>query len=159
MGGRKGLIDTAIKTAETGYIQHQPVKVLKDVMVDYDGTVQNSLGDVLQFIYREDGMNGDYIERQCIETFHLSDLKFKHNYWVNVTDPAGRFLSGVLQVSIDDSSLELQARLDKEYTQLLEDCKIIREDTWQHPSLFACQPSMPCTKYCPDLSHQPVQGK
>ena len=37
------------------------------------------------------------------------------------TDPAGGFLPGVLQVGIDDSSLELQARLDEEYAQLLED--------------------------------------
>ncbi|KAH9075609.1 beta and beta-prime subunits of DNA dependent RNA-polymerase [Lactarius deliciosus] len=127
MAGREGLIDTAVKTAETGYIQRRLVKALEDVMVNYDGTVRNSLGDVLQFIYGEDGMDGAFIERQRIETFHLSDREFEHNYRVDVTDPAGGFLPGVLQVGIDDSSLELQARLDEEYAQLLEDRRILRE--------------------------------
>ena len=36
MGGREGLIDTAVKTAETGYIQRRLVKALEDVMVKYD---------------------------------------------------------------------------------------------------------------------------
>lgn len=54
MAGREGLIDTAVKTAETGYIQRRLVKALEDVMVAYDGTVRNSLGDVVQFVYGED---------------------------------------------------------------------------------------------------------
>ncbi|KAH9003611.1 hypothetical protein EDB84DRAFT_1608231 [Lactarius hengduanensis] len=76
MAGREGLIDTAVKTAETGYIQRRLVKALEDMMVNYNGTVQNSLGDVLQFIYREDGMDSAFIKRQHIETFHLSDREF-----------------------------------------------------------------------------------
>lgn len=127
MAGREGLIDTAVKTAETGYIQRRLVKALEDVMVNYDGTVRNSLGDVLQFVYGEDGMDGAFIERQRIETFHLNNREFEHNYRVDVTDPAGGFLPGVLQVGIDDSSLELQARLDEEYAQLLEDRRTLRE--------------------------------
>lgn len=42
MGGREGLIDTAVKTAETGYIQRRLMKALEDVMVKYDQTVRNS---------------------------------------------------------------------------------------------------------------------
>ena len=42
MGGREGLIDTAVKTAETGYIQRRLIKALEDVMVKYDGTVRTS---------------------------------------------------------------------------------------------------------------------
>jgi len=40
MGGREGLIDTAIKTAETGYIQRKLMKAMESVMVNYDGTVR-----------------------------------------------------------------------------------------------------------------------
>ncbi|KAL0377704.1 UNVERIFIED_CONTAM: DNA-directed RNA polymerase II subunit RPB1 [Sesamum radiatum] len=57
MGGREGLIDTAVKTSETGYIQRRLVKAMEDIMVKYDGTVRNSLGDVIQFLYGEDGMD------------------------------------------------------------------------------------------------------
>lgn len=64
MGGREGLIDTAVKTAETGYIQRRLVKALEDVKVCYDGTVRNSGGDILQFTYGEDGMDGAAMEKQ-----------------------------------------------------------------------------------------------
>jgi DNA-directed RNA polymerase II subunit RPB1 len=127
MAGREGLIDTAVKTAETGYIQRRLVKALEDVSVCYDGTVRNSLGDLVQFVYGEDGMDGAFIERQNIETFALGDVDFEHNYRVDVTDPQGGFLPGVLQVGLDDSSLDLQAKLDQEFVQLVEDRRTLRE--------------------------------
>ena len=127
MAGREGLIDTAIKTAETGYIQRRLVKALEDVMVCYDGTVRNSLGDIIQFTYGEDGMDGAFIERQSITTFHLSNAAFERMYRVDVTDPKHGFKPGVLQVGLDDSSLELQHLLDEEYAQLTEDRRELRE--------------------------------
>ena len=51
------LIDTAVKTAETGYIQHGFANALEDIMVNYNGTVWSSFGDVPQVIYEEDGMD------------------------------------------------------------------------------------------------------
>lgn len=42
MGGREGVIDTAVKTADTGYISRRLMKALEDVMVKYDGTVRTS---------------------------------------------------------------------------------------------------------------------
>jgi DNA-directed RNA polymerase II subunit RPB1 len=56
MTGCEGLIDTAVKTAETGYIQHCLVKALEDIMVCYDGTMRNTLGDLIQLVYGEDGI-------------------------------------------------------------------------------------------------------
>jgi len=94
VAGREGLIDTAVKTAETGYIQCHLVKALEDVMVCYDGMVRNSLGDLIQFVYGKDGMDGAFIEKQTIETFALNDREFEHNYRVDVTDPSGGFLLG-----------------------------------------------------------------
>lgn len=126
MAGREGLIDTAVKTAETGYIQRRLVKALEDVAVCYDGTVRNSLGDLIQFIYGEDGMDGAFIERQNIKTFGINNREFEHRYRVDVTDPKGGFLPGVLQVGIDDSSLELQQKLDEEYDQLSQDRMLLR---------------------------------
>ena len=127
MVGPDRLIDTAVKTAETGYIQRRLVKALEDVMVCYDDTVSNSLGDLIQFNYGEDGMDGAFIEKQSIETFGLSNREFEHNYRVDVTDPAGGFMANVLQAGTDDSSLELQAKLDEEYGRLVEDRKLLRE--------------------------------
>lgn len=46
MGGREGLIDTAVKTAETGYIQRRLVKALEAVSAKYDGTLRNQNNQV-----------------------------------------------------------------------------------------------------------------
>ncbi|KAF7974929.1 hypothetical protein HWV62_10969 [Athelia sp. TMB] len=151
MAGREGLIDTAVKTAETGYIQRRLVKALEDVMVCYDGTVRNSLGDLIQFVYGEDGMDGAFIERQNIDTFNLSHKEFEHNYRVDVTDPAGGFLPGVLQVGLDDSSLELQVKLDEEFNQLVADRKMLREFIFPR-----ADPSNP--HYLPVNLHRIVQN-
>ncbi len=45
-GGREGLVDTAVKTAETGYMQRRLVKSLEDLVLHYDNTVRNSSNEV-----------------------------------------------------------------------------------------------------------------
>lgn len=62
MGGREGLVDTAVKTAETGYMQRRLVKCLEDLYVAYDGTVRNCTQDVIQFKYGDDGLDPTHIE-------------------------------------------------------------------------------------------------
>ena len=57
MGGREGLVDTAVKTAETGYMQRRLVKSLEDLCLQYDMTVRNSFGEVIQFEYGADGLD------------------------------------------------------------------------------------------------------
>ena len=57
MGGREGLVDTAVKTAETGYMQRRLVKSLEDLSVAYDSTVRNSTNDIVQFVYGGDGLD------------------------------------------------------------------------------------------------------
>jgi DNA-directed RNA polymerase II subunit RPB1 len=80
MGGREGLIDTAVKTSETGYIQRRLVKAMEDVMVKYDGTVRNSLGDVIQFLYGEDGMDSVWIEYQKVDSLKMKKKEFDRVY-------------------------------------------------------------------------------
>lgn len=58
MGGREGIIDTAVKTARTGYMQRRIVKKIEDYKVSYDGTVRSNDGTILQFLYGYDGYNG-----------------------------------------------------------------------------------------------------
>ncbi|KAH8797388.1 RNA polymerase Rpb1, domain 6-domain-containing protein [Flagelloscypha sp. PMI_526] len=106
--------------------KHQLVKVLEDVMVCYDGTVRNSLGDLVQFVYGEDGMDGAFIEKQRYEIYAISDREFEHRYRIDVADPAGGFMPGQLQVGVDDSSIELQEKLDEEWGRLCEDRKTLR---------------------------------
>ena len=55
MAGREGLIDTAVKTSETGYLQRRMIKSLEGLVVAYDYTVRDSDGRVIQFRFGEDG--------------------------------------------------------------------------------------------------------
>ncbi|XP_057805487.1 LOW QUALITY PROTEIN: DNA-directed RNA polymerase II subunit RPB1-like [Salvia miltiorrhiza] len=87
MGGREGLIDTAVKTSETGYIQRRLVKAMEDIMVKYDGTVRNSLGDVIQFLYGEDGMDAVWIESQPLESLKLKRSDFNDMYKYEIDHP------------------------------------------------------------------------
>lgn len=57
MGGREGLIDTAVKTADTGYMQRRLTKALEDLSVSYDYTVRTTSGEVVQLKYGEDLMD------------------------------------------------------------------------------------------------------
>uniref|UniRef100_A0A182T4I2 DNA-directed RNA polymerase n=1 Tax=Anopheles maculatus TaxID=74869 RepID=A0A182T4I2_9DIPT len=57
MAGREGLIDTAVKTSRSGYLQRCLVKHLEGLSVQYDMTVRDSDGSVVQFMYGEDGMD------------------------------------------------------------------------------------------------------
>ena len=43
-----GLIDTAVKTAETGYIQRRLIKAMESLMIQYDGTIRNAVGQLIQ---------------------------------------------------------------------------------------------------------------
>ena len=55
--GREGLIDTACKTARSGYLQRCIIKLLEGLVVGYDGTVRESDGSVIQFKYGEDSLD------------------------------------------------------------------------------------------------------
>ena len=64
MGGRVGLIDTAVKTSQTGYIQRRLVKGMEDLKVEYDMTVRNNKGKIIQFYYGDDGIETTRVENQ-----------------------------------------------------------------------------------------------
>jgi DNA-directed RNA polymerase III subunit RPC1 len=62
MAGREGLVDTAVKTAETGYMQRRLMKALEDVTIQYDNTVRNATNDIIQFSYGDDSLNPTNME-------------------------------------------------------------------------------------------------
>ena len=72
MGGRIGLIDTACKTSQTGYIQRRLIKGLEDLKVEYDMTVRNSKGKIVQFAYGDDGFDSIRVENQFIPLVGMS---------------------------------------------------------------------------------------
>jgi DNA-directed RNA polymerase II subunit RPB1 len=64
MAGREGLIDTAVKTSDSGYIQRKLVKTMEDLHVAYDGTVRDANNSIVQFQYAGDGIDSVNIEAQ-----------------------------------------------------------------------------------------------
>ncbi|QPG76339.1 DNA-directed RNA polymerase III subunit [Brettanomyces nanus] len=57
ISGREGLVDTAVKTAETGYTSRRLMKSMEDLSTLYDGTVRNSGNGIVQFKYGADGLD------------------------------------------------------------------------------------------------------
>jgi len=57
MGGREGLVDTAVRTQQSGYMQRRLINALEHLRVEYDGTVRDSMGNIIQFRYGEDGID------------------------------------------------------------------------------------------------------
>jgi DNA-directed RNA polymerase subunit A' len=57
MGGREGLVDTAVRTQQSGYMQRRLINALEHIRLEYDCTVRDSAGDIIQFRYGEDGVD------------------------------------------------------------------------------------------------------
>jgi len=77
MGGRVGLIDTAVKTSQTGYIQRRLIKGMEDFKVEYDMTVRNHQGKIVQFSYGGDGFDTVRVENQH---FPLPEMSLEDIY-------------------------------------------------------------------------------
>ncbi|KAL6928650.1 DNA-directed RNA polymerase III subunit C1 (rpo31) [Hanseniaspora valbyensis] len=57
ISGREGLVDTAVKTAETGYMSRRLMKSLEDLSCQYDNTIRTSSNGIVQFTYGGDGLD------------------------------------------------------------------------------------------------------
>lgn len=80
MAGREGVINTAIKTAETGYIQRKLVKILEDIGVKYDGTVRNANDKIIQFVYGDSAFNTEKQVDVKIELVGSNNADISSNY-------------------------------------------------------------------------------
>lgn len=66
ISGREGLVDTAVKTAETGYMARRLMKALEDLCAHYDYTVRNSVGGIVQFQYGDDRLDPAELEGDAV---------------------------------------------------------------------------------------------
>eukprot|EP00835_Amoeboradix_gromovi_P002001 NODE_104_length_19952_cov_0.449000.p1 type:complete len:1361 gc:universal NODE_104_length_19952_cov_0.449000:14372-18454(+) len=82
--GREGLVDTAVKTATTGYLARRLMKTMEDLCVGYDYTVRTPIGNIIQFQYGDDkmdplSMEGDgkpvEFHRNLLNVLHDPNLK------------------------------------------------------------------------------------
>ncbi|KAL0051000.1 hypothetical protein WJX82_000334 [Trebouxia sp. C0006] len=129
MGGREGLIDTAVKTSSTGYIQRRLIKAMEDLMIHYDGTVRNSVGDVIQFLYGEDGMDGAAIESQTMEHLRWDRKKLEAKFGYRLDDPkwAPDWLPNE-QLEMLHSDIDARQIIDGEFEQITKDLRVLRRE-------------------------------
>ena len=84
MGGRVGLIDTAVKTSQTGYISRRLIKALEDLMVRYDMTVRNNKDKIIQFRYGDDGFDTVKVEGQVLPLVEMSRQEIYNYFHISI---------------------------------------------------------------------------
>lgn len=112
MGGREGLVDTAVKTADTGYMSRRLMKALEDLSIQYDETVRNANGSIVQFLYGDDGMDPARMEGQDGFPLNFNRLFLK----VKATCPAGE------NASLSALQIEETVKRLKEHNTSAEGC-------------------------------------
>ncbi|KAL6754081.1 hypothetical protein V8C86DRAFT_2713077 [Haematococcus lacustris] len=131
MGGREGLIDTAVKTSSTGYIQRRLVKAMEDLIIRYDGTVRTAIGSIVQFLYGEDGMEGTRIEGQTMDHLNLDDKKLhaRFGYPLDVTpspDDLDWLSPQLLELVRTDAAC--REVVEMEHRSIWEDLEVLRAE-------------------------------
>jgi DNA-directed RNA polymerase II subunit RPB1 len=95
MGGRVGLIDTAVKTSTTGYIQRRLIKGLEDLMVNYDMTIRTNKNKIVQFAYGDDGIDTTKVENQFIPIVSMSTQDIYAHFNIPDENAKSKVLSNI----------------------------------------------------------------
>ncbi|KAL3233552.1 DNA-directed RNA polymerase III subunit RPC1 [Nakaseomyces bracarensis] len=114
ISGREGLVDTAVKTAETGYMSRRLMKSLEDLSLQYDNTVRTSSNGVVQFIYGGDGLDPLEMEGNAQPVNFNRSWDHAYNITFDISE------RGLLPYEIKENVEEVLRPLEK---------KLIRYDT------------------------------
>ena len=136
-GGREGLIDTAVKTSSSGYVQRKIVKGLEEVNINADNTVRDGNGNIIQFIYGEDGMESTKIEKQHLNIICMDYKEITAKYRFGITEPFEEYCTDEIVEQITEKvvtsrkavlKIDVRLRLEEHFNQLLEDKQFIIDD-------------------------------
>ena len=106
MAGREGLVDTAVKTASSGYLQRCLIKGMEGLRSEYDSSVRDTDGSVVQFLYGEDGLD---VTKQK----HLTDFRFLAQNYLSVVAELNITQPGFFKLKDKDMSREHKSALKK----------------------------------------------
>ena len=116
-------------TSETGYLQRKLVKAMEDCKVNFDMSVRNAGGQIIQFIYGDDGMNSVKLEKQ-----HLSYLKFgttiddiKDTFLIENIDTLKGYVNADTLKKMKSIKKALNAKLLEYFEKVIEDRTFIIE--------------------------------
>jgi DNA-directed RNA polymerase II subunit RPB1 len=128
MGGREGLIDTAVKTSDSGYIQRKLVKNMEDLHVEYDGSVRNVNGTIIQFNYGGDGIDSICVEQQPCNLALMSMEDVYKNFALSASD-----LKGVVTEDVGEAD-DMIEQILKDRDMLVKDVfRYVKSDMLQAP--------------------------
>lgn len=145
MGGREGIIDTAIKTSESGYIQRRLIKAMEDLKVCQDQTIRGDTGNIVQFLYGEDGFNPEKVEKQKIPSIGMNILDLQKNYLISPSENWSKYLDPNVLAAFTalkaDARKDFYSRMLAHYQQILSDrqymiekvFKMVKKDEIYHP--------------------------
>lgn len=88
MGGREGVIATAIKTSDIGYTQRKLIKIMEDIKVEYDGTVRNANDKIIQLVYGDNGINTEKQIEQKISLMAANNATVRESYTYTASEIA-----------------------------------------------------------------------
>ena len=120
--GREGCIDTAIKTAQSGYISRRLMKAMEDYMANYDCSVRNSMGRIIQFIYAGHGLDAVYCTHAKLTFIEQTYSNLVKNYLYTVDELKNTIDSEVLKLDKDNMKI-----LEDDYNRIVYYQKLLRE--------------------------------
>ena len=138
MGGRIGLIDTAVKTSTTGYIQRRLIKGLEDLMVNYDMTIRTNKSKVVQFSYGDDGIDTIKVENQELPIVDMTIQDIYAHYNVPDEKHKNKSMSGMFTASTFKRQKNQETRINEKcqfYTDyMIEQRGIIIKNIFSYKS-------------------------
>lgn len=106
MAGRIGLINTAVRTSETGYLQRRLIKAMEDCKVHQDGTVRNANNYIVQFLYGEDGFDPIKLEHHKMPYLDMDITQMCNDFlWTDDEDKDGVFADHFKQLIRDRTAI------------------------------------------------------
>jgi len=136
MGGRVGLIDTAVKTSTTGYIQRRLIKALEDLMVNYDMTIRNNKNKIVQFRYGDDGIDTTKVEDQEIPIVEMSSQDIYNHYLIPEETGKIKTLSNIFlkntMTRVKKQQTEYSVQMNKLITKMIDMRSIIVKNVFKN---------------------------
>lgn len=132
MCGRIGLIDTAVKTSSTGYVQRRLIKGLEDLKIEYDMTVRNSFGKIIQFAYGENGFDPAKDETQNIPLISMTIEEIYQHYNISDYELTKEIYTKETYKIAKTEIVNLKIKTKYYIDMMIESRKILIEDVFQY---------------------------
>jgi DNA-directed RNA polymerase II subunit RPB1 len=131
MCGRIGLIDTAVKTSATGYIQRRIIKGLEDLKVEYDMTVRNSFGKIIQFAYGENGFDPTKDENQSIPLVSMTIEEIYQHYNIGEDEMTKHIYTKDALKRAKEEIVEFKSKAKQYIEMMIDSRKTLIEDVFR----------------------------